>query len=852
MKRLAATFFFLLFFAATLETSLQAQTDRYFYYSGWGARAVLPGEPVHYTYRIWSGDNSQSSKVLFHLYRVPFAARLSWMLHGTRALHAKELARLVLLQTLERTGVRSDNAYQYDVDFGHLDVGEYLVTTESPQNNAAEVIDVGSLGSVWHAGADSLLVYSVDLKTMRHRSDVQYRLERSDGSHAGLVAFGGLSWLRGAAKGGSVLIGRAGDGSITVQQIADGSGGQESGYVQTDRPIYRPGQHIYIRSILRNGYIGGYEIPHGKIRVLVRAPDGSTVYDQACSLTPFGSVSADAQLPESAPLGNYQITAGAASAWVSVQAYKKPEYLLHAKAAKDYLVSGETATFAIDAKYFFGRPASGMNIHYRAIRRPYFWGWYNPYSFMSDRPYRESAELASGDIKTDGEGRVNIAVPTNHEDSDDTLSLQVDGRDASGRTVSTQTSITLVPAQFRIDLQPDKWYAQLGDSVAIAIAAKDYEGHARPGTALNVEVNGERWDYQTHTEHKFPARSETITTDGSGNAVFKWRPDRAGSYEIHVSGKDASGHVARATLWFWVSSSTEAWWYPNQQITLIADKETYQPGQPARILLTTPQAEADAVVMVSTDRIVSARLIHVSSKPQTLVVPAPKDASEYRITVEVPSNQGLQTGETTIKVSPPPRALRVTVAPNKKRYEPGSPATLTVRVRDINGKPVRAEVGLAVVDESLFAVREDRASSAQEQFYDSRLTWIQTAASWYRLQEKMVRSGVTADTYSVNGSAAGTPAPMAEIGMVASRAAAQPKTRSYFPDTAYWKPDVVTDDQGNATVSFPWPDSLTTWRATGVAVDMNTGVGAGKEDALVTKDFLVRLEMPRFLRRGDQ
>ena len=75
--------------------------------------------------------------------------------------------------------------------------------------------------------------------------------------------------------------------------------------------------------------------------------------------------------------------------------------------------------------------------------------------------------------------------------------------------------------------------------------------------------------------------------------------------------------------------------------------------------------------------------------------------------------------------------------------------------------------------------------------------------------------------------------------------------RSDFRDTAYWSPAVVTGSDGRATITFPWPDSLTSYTATGLAVTESSDFGRGAGSALVTKDFLVRLDAPRFLRSGD-
>src|SRR5580704_11080310 len=80
----------------------------------------------------------------------------------------------------------------------------------------------------------------------------------------------------------------------------------------------------------------------------------------------------------------------------------------------------------------------------------------------------------------------------------------------------------------------------------------------------------------------------------------------------------------------------------------------------------------------------------------------------------------------------------------------------------------------------------------------------------------------------------------------------QPKIRKAFPDTAYWVADVNTGSSGQATVKFNYPDAITSWRATTRGVTENTMVGSAVTNAVVRKNIMVRLVVPRFFRRGDE
>lgn len=81
---------------------------------------------------------------------------------------------------------------------------------------------------------------------------------------------------------------------------------------------------------------------------------------------------------------------------------------------------------------------------------------------------------------------------------------------------------------------------------------------------------------------------------------------------------------------------------------------------------------------------------------------------------------------------------------------------------------------------------------------------------------------------------------------------AKPRVRKAFPDTAYWAPIVHTGADGKAHISFAFPDSLTTWRATVHAITPDSKAGSAINRVLVRKNVLVRMGTPRFLIQGDE
>ena len=78
------------------------------------------------------------------------------------------------------------------------------------------------------------------------------------------------------------------------------------------------------------------------------------------------------------------------------------------------------------------------------------------------------------------------------------------------------------------------------------------------------------------------------------------------------------------------------------------------------------------------------------------------------------------------------------------------------------------------------------------------------------------------------------------------------QVRSDFRSTAFWQPDIVTDTHGEASVTIPFPDSLTTWKASARAVGGGNQFGIGTTSTRTKQPLIFRLQAPRFFVVGDE
>ena len=79
-----------------------------------------------------------------------------------------------------------------------------------------------------------------------------------------------------------------------------------------------------------------------------------------------------------------------------------------------------------------------------------------------------------------------------------------------------------------------------------------------------------------------------------------------------------------------------------------------------------------------------------------------------------------------------------------------------------------------------------------------------------------------------------------------------PRVRSYFPETMYWNPSLITDDRGNAQLTVPLANSITTWRLSLFANSQKGQMGSATDSLRVFQDFFVDIDLPVSLTQHDR
>ncbi|MDO8690207.1 MAG: Ig-like domain-containing protein, partial [Dehalococcoidia bacterium] len=215
------------------------------------------------------------------------------------------------------------------------------------------------------------------------------------------------------------------------------------GYLYTDRPIYRPGQAVYYKGIVRSDDDARYSIP-SKVAFVIEASDSMGRLLDRQTVTPgeMGTFDGKLDLSAEASTGYYSINlweegsapqqspAGptapskgryvppVASGSFQVAEYRKPEFEVTLAADRPEYVQGQTISATLDSRYFFGQPVAGADVKWQVTARPYSFNWPGgPYYSFSDqdliygqeRPpeFRVRKEETG---KTDAQGRLSMTL----------------------------------------------------------------------------------------------------------------------------------------------------------------------------------------------------------------------------------------------------------------------------------------------------------------------------------------------------------------------------------------------------------------------------------------------------------
>ncbi|KAB2859532.1 MAG: hypothetical protein F9K46_11050, partial [Anaerolineae bacterium] len=285
-----------------------------------------------------------------------------------------------------------------------------------------------------------------------------------------------------------------------------------TGYVYTDRPIYRPGETLYFRGVIRNKDDMTYSVPNVR-SVTVQAEigyDGVYIFDCKVEVSEYGTFSGEIQIPEDAQLGDGYINVMPdtpdengnliyyGSVYFTVAEFRVPEYEVSVTAQQDEIFQGDPLTAIAKSSYYFGGAVSNAQVSWYAYGDLAYFNYTGPgrYSFYNDEwEYYYYQYIGEGGGLTDGNGEFVIQTDTTQTEAHAPLNITVEATvtDESNQAISSRTTVLAHPANIYVGTAANQYFGYEKEPITIDLIAVTPDSEPIADKHLDIEVVEQRW-----------------------------------------------------------------------------------------------------------------------------------------------------------------------------------------------------------------------------------------------------------------------------------------------------------------------------------------------------------------------
>lgn len=701
--------------------------------------------------------------------------------------------------------------------------------------------------------------------------------------------------------------------------------GERRMFLMTDRSLYRPADDVRMCLWIRGRDAPGWDLPESgtEIEYSIYGYSGNPIAKGTAELDSNGSASLSAVIPTDAQLGVYwvsvEFTGDAASSRhplraqaFRVEQFRTPEIRVKLDVSGDVPgvpQSGDTLKVAVQAEYYAGGAVEGADVELVVRRRPF--QRFRPYVLRGGiQSFGSGEEIERIALETDAKGRVDYEMITpNDPDSDWVYSFEARVRDLSRREMVASAETYVMRQSYFAELTLERMLLAPGDRAELTIRTFDAndapvsdEGflkitrerwreiyvHRKRGSEISGEefralpdrslLSAAQSDYRLKEEGFVTEliSSESISTNGEGNAQVDFVPTAPGYYHFSWISRGERGQpiIADAQLWVSDSATTEIGYRPGG-IQIVADKGPFRLGEPINYLITTLEPGCHVFLVIKGSEISESRVIKVEGT-SSLVRFTPSEIHQPNgfIRAVLVSDEELFVDDFEFEVPHSSKKLSIEVTSEADGFLPRETGHFRIRVTDQESNPVKTNLTVSVSDGALFSIQPRMNPEPTDVFYGFR-NW-QIAPSGCSLSERrffrpvqeetpesaeeLSTEDLTIGSSPLRGMAEGSELMLGSamtVGYKARGASAQDRSdyvviRSDFHSTIFWDSEVSTDENGEVEVSVTFPDNLTEWKMEVVSITEETDVGKGELDMVTRLPLVARLHTPRFAVEGDQ
>ncbi len=527
----------------------------------------------------------------------------------------------------------------------------------------------------------------------------------------------------------------------------------------TDRPLYQPGDTLYFKSVLRDDDDARYTIPTGLVRTrIIKDWDFQhPVFDQNLPISDQGSVHGEFQLPSDINPGYYTVIIDAlsdqveanrdysnfyGSASFQVEYFRKPEYFLELEGEGFEYHRGDQMKLNLSGAFFSGQPLSSQEVKYTVDSSDFYeYDYFSDYQWLPDDKYRygnwgRGNKLKEDFVSLNTQGEAEIVLDTSKFEMNGkskVITVEASFLDASQNPVLARKNFIVYAGKVAIYRQPTGSYqGKINELYTLPLELRSRKQESVANIEVEVKIKRETWVSYIDPNQKYPQyRQETadypsqkITTNQSGQASVSFTPDKTGYYRFSVEVKDPTGNPVVKEFGAWISEFDVPYYNDGQSsyLSINPDKEMYQPGESARLTLTSTIPDIDVLLAIQRGRVDRYQVVSFSGKNAEVNIPLDADdMPNIFARVSGFSDGGFDSVSVRLPVSAQQKKIQVGIQSEKKTYGPGETAVIDVYTKDQAGNPVGgAEVAVWSVDKALFELADSQLQNIFETFWIER------------------------------------------------------------------------------------------------------------------------------------
>lgn len=667
----------------------------------------------------------------------------------------------------------------------------------------------------------------------------------------------------------------------------------------TDRGAYRPGESVHLKVLLRSE-VDGARAPTSEDKpydVVIRDQRYEEVERHQLSVSSTGGAEVTWSIPDTATLGTYyvevQSSAGdgaprhePATSFV-VTTYRRPDFRVDIGLATDHPIVGSPLRATVSAAYLFGAPMAGRPVEWTLTRQP---TTELPAAMLERFPENRFAfgylassmnESDRGAGVLDRGGRLAIERSDRHDaDAAFRYTFEGDVEGHGGQHIANRASLVVHPAPFYVGLGRPSMLVERAGSPSIDVFASRLDGSFQPGVDVTLTLLRRDWRRVTTapSEPKWevteiPTGQWRVRTSERAKALRIAVPT-SGAYILRATATAASGLRTRTEVSFFAYGNDQTSWNLGEdELQLVSERQTFAPGEVARILVASPWPRATGLLTIERDGVRRYRRFDMRSTQTTLDIPI-TDADIPNVHVSVllvkgrTSNSfdkdgtdrghpGVRVGRLELGVNADSKRLTLSIRTDKRIYRPGESMNVDVSTIDRAGRPVPAEVTLWAVDHGLLSLTDYRTPDVINAIYAAGLSKVSTMDNRTGLIRRQRFHRPKHFTEAVPDEQVLETATVAAQASSSVRAAqlvgATPlgATRADFRPLVFWLGSAVADAAGHLRTTAVLPDSLTTYRVMAVASDASR-FGWAEQEVTAARTTSLLPRFPRFVLAGDR